>query len=155
MIDAYIGIGSNMGDRAAHLAQALVAMTTLDNTRLLRRSPVYETDPVGPIDQPKFLNTAAWLATTLQPVELLGYLRDIERAAGRERDERWGPRTLDLDLLLWGDRIIDSEELTVPHPHMHERWFVLKPLSDIAPEAIHPVLKKTVLELLNQIETPT
>ena len=154
MMDAYIGIGSNMGDRAGHLARALVAMTTLDDTRLLLRSPVYETDPVGPIDQPKFLNAAACLATTLQPVELLGHLRDIERAAGRSRDQRWGPRSLDLDLLLWGNQTIDSDELTVPHPHMHERWFVLKPLSDIAPEAVHPVLKKTVLELLEQLETP-
>lgn len=152
MAFACIGIGTNLGDRRAHLELATRELRHLPATDTVHLSPTYETEPVGPGEQGRFLNAAAAIETTLPPGELLGHLLRIERLAGREREVKWGPRTLDLDLLLYDDRIIETEDLTLPHPHMHERWFVLKPLNDIAPEAIHPTLGKTVRELLTEVE---
>jgi 2-amino-4-hydroxy-6-hydroxymethyldihydropteridine diphosphokinase len=151
-----IGIGTNVGDRHGHLAQARRAIAALPQTGGPAFSDSYETAPVGPIEQGDFLNAAAVIETDLPPRDLLAHLREIEQQAGRAPQSqrvKWGPRPLDLDILLFGDLILDNDDLTIPHPHMHERWFVLKPLADVAPNAVHPRLKTTVAELLRQVET--
>ncbi len=154
MTDAYIGIGSNVGDRGAHMVAARDALANLPGTQLTGQSRVYETDPVGPVDQGAFLNAAVRVATALDPRQLLASMLDIEREAGRERRERWGPRTLDLDLLLYGEEVVTADELTVPHPLMHERPFVLRPLCDIDPDVVHPVIGMRVEGLLDALAAP-
>jgi len=149
---AYVGLGSNLGDRSAHLLLGLSALSRLPDTHLLRLSPVYETEPVGP-PQPPYLNLVAELETELAPRALLGEMLAIERALGRERRERWGPRTLDLDLLLYGDLVLEEEGLTVPHPRLHQRAFVLVPLLDLLPEGRHPLLGQSFRELLASLDT--
>lgn len=132
---AYIALGSNMGNRDRLLVQALNQLNDRPDIEVLRISGLYETDPVGYTDQPPFLNMAAALATSLAPVALLRAMLGIEAELGRKRDIRWGPRTIDLDLLLYDDVRMDNQELTLPHPRMLERAFVLVPLRDvIAPE---------------------
>ena len=111
-------------------------------------SPVYETDPVGNPDQPRFLNMVVSIETNIKPLCLLDYLGDIEKKLGRERNEKWGPRTIDLDILLYDELITISDRLTLPHPRMHQRRFVLVPLAQINPNLFHPSLKKSVEELL-------
>ena len=136
-----IGLGGNLGDVAAAIEAAFAAFDGLSGTRLLRRSRLYRTPAWGIIAQPDFINAAAVLATTLPADVLLVELLRIERAAGRDRDtpsERWGPRTLDLDLLLYGDAVIAHPGLCIPHPHLHQRAFVLVPLAEIAPDAQVP-----------------
>ena len=154
MAHACIGIGSNLGDRAEHIDFARAALERLPRCDLLAFSHVYETEPVGPVDQDKFLNAAALLRTDLEPIDLLHRLLTIEAGAGRRRERPMGPRTLDLDLLLYGDVVIDTDELTVPHPRMHERRFVLRPLLDLNPALHHPILKLSVSELLARLESP-
>jgi len=137
---AHIALGSNLGDRLAHLRGALRGLAARADTRVLRVSPVYETAPVGPQDQGAYLNAAAAVQTTLSARALRRVLIGLEDAAGRDRSvQRWGPRTLDLDLLMFGGERIASDALTVPHPRLHERWFVLRPLCDIAAEARVPL----------------
>ena len=137
---AYIGLGGNLGDVSAVLANAFAALDALPQTRLLARSSIYRSPAWGITDQPAFLNAVAALDTALEPAALLAELLRIERAAGRERvgEIRWGPRTLDLDLLLYADAVIDQPGLRVPHPHLHDRAFVLLPLAEIASDAIVP-----------------
>ncbi|HET6657088.1 MAG TPA: 2-amino-4-hydroxy-6-hydroxymethyldihydropteridine diphosphokinase [Gaiellaceae bacterium] len=132
---AYIGLGSNLGDREATLREALQRLGGLDGIDVAAVSSFRETDPVGRLDQPRFLNAAAALETKLSPRELLGCLLEVERALGRDRtkEERWGPRTIDLDLLLYGDEAIAEPGLEVPHPRMAERAFVLEPLLELDP----------------------
>jgi 2-amino-4-hydroxy-6-hydroxymethyldihydropteridine diphosphokinase len=146
-VRAYVGLGSNLGDRAAYLLLGLSALSRLPKTHLLRLSPVYETNPVGP-PQPPYLNMVAELETELSPKGLLAEMLRIEKALGRERRERWGPRTLDLDLLLYGDLVLEEEGLSVPHPRLHERAFVLVPLLDLLPEGRHPLWGQSFAELL-------
>ena len=148
---AYVGLGSNLGDRAAYLLLGLSALSRLPETRLLRLSPVYETDPVGP-PQPPYLNMVAELETELSPKGLLAEMLRVEKALGRERRERWGPRTLDLDLLLYGDLVLEEAGLSVPHPRLHERAFVLVPLLDLLPEGRHPLLGQSFAELLASLD---
>lgn len=145
-ITAYIGLGSNLGDRAGHLRRALEKLAATDRIEVRAVSPVIETEPQGPPGQGRYLNAAACLTTTLAPRALLEVLLAIEHAHGRRREGelRLGPRTLDLDLLLYGDRIIDEPGLTVPHPRLHERLFVLDPLAAIAPQTRHPGLGETI-----------
>jgi len=146
----FIGIGANLGNRAAN-----IALAALDDTELAAMSPVYETDPVGPVPQEKYLNAAAELRTELDPYDLLDALCAIEQQAGRSPESqrvKWGPRQLDLDILLFGSRVISSDELVVPHPMMHERWFVLKPVCDIDAGVVHPLLEMTVGDLLANLE---
>jgi 2-amino-4-hydroxy-6-hydroxymethyldihydropteridine diphosphokinase len=144
---AYISIGSNLGDRAENLNRAVAHLDGSDLT-VTEVSPFYSTEPVGFQDQPWFLNAAVSLETDLSPMELLKRCRQIEDTMGRVRTFRDAPRTVDLDILLFGNRIIDRPDLQIPHPRMAERRFVLKPLSRIAPEAIHPVLGKDIRSLL-------
>jgi 2-amino-4-hydroxy-6-hydroxymethyldihydropteridine diphosphokinase len=157
---AYIALGSNQGDRRAHMAAAVAVLGSISGISSVSQSPMYETDPVGgPAGQGKFLNSVAVVNTDLLAGEFLKELHQIEAGRGRDRmheTERCGPRPLDLDILLFGDQIIsplgDTPGLTVPHPRMHQRWFVIKPLCDIAPDVVHPVLKRTASELLAELE---
>ncbi|MEX0777262.1 MAG: 2-amino-4-hydroxy-6-hydroxymethyldihydropteridine diphosphokinase [Phycisphaeraceae bacterium] len=155
MTRVYIGMGSNVGDRAGHLAYARDALAALPGTALAAMSRVIQTPPLGPVEQGDYLNAAAALDTELEPAALLDHLRRIERVRGRPPEEqrvKWGPRTLDLDILLYGDRVLTTQRLTVPHPHMHERRFVLEPLAEIGATAVHPVLHKEVGTLLKELE---
>ncbi len=150
-VTAFVALGSNLGDRRAHLEAAFVALGALPGTRLIARSALFETPPLGPAGQQDYLNAAAALATTLAPEPLLDALLAIEIARGRVRRERWGPRTLDLDLLLHGDTALKTPRLTLPHPAMLGRAFVLAPLADIAPGLV--VAGRTIsqhLALLDQ-----
>lgn len=137
---ALVGLGGNLGDAAATVREAFRALDTLPHTRLLRASRLYRSPAWGRTDQPDFINAAAMLETGLSPRELLDAMLGIEHQAGRERrpGERWGPRTLDLDLLLYGGEAIDEPGLHVPHPHLRERVFALQPLVEIAPDAMIP-----------------
>jgi 2-amino-4-hydroxy-6-hydroxymethyldihydropteridine diphosphokinase len=146
---AYIALGSNIGDRKASLRQAVDRMAELGT--ITKRSSIYETDPVGYFDQPAFLNAVLELETSLEPVELLAKLHQIEHDLGRERSFRNAPRTIDLDLLLFDDLVLTSDQLTIPHPRMHERAFVLVPLSEIAPEVVVPRATRSARELLGEL----
>lgn len=135
----FIGMGSNLATPIEQLQAATQALSLLPKTELVARSSLYASDPLGPADQPRYVNAVAELSTELTPLELLDALQHIEQTQGRVRKaERWGPRTLDLDMLLYGDQIIASERLTVPHYHMHARAFVLYPLAEIAKDLVLP-----------------
>jgi 2-amino-4-hydroxy-6-hydroxymethyldihydropteridine diphosphokinase len=132
---AYIGLGSNLADPVAQVEAGLRALTALPQTRFVQRSRLFRSAPWGRLDQPEFINAVAMLETALSPRALLDALLAIERAAGRERDgTHWGPRVLDLDVLVYGDRVVNESGLRVPHPHLAERAFVLVPLAEIAPD---------------------
>lgn len=148
---AYIALGSNLGDRAGYLLLALSRLSRLPQTRLSRLSRVYETDPVGPPGQGPYLNLVAEVETALEAEPLLEALLATERSLGRERRERWGPRTIDLDLLLYGDVATDTASLSLPHPRLHQRAFVLAPLCDLIPEARHPLLGSSYRALLEAV----
>ena len=134
MTVAYVGLGANLGAREETLRRALELLAAADGVSLLAVSQLRETEPVGVVDQPSFLNGAVALETTHTPRELLDLLLTIEASLGRVREERWGPRTVDLDLLVYGDEVVDAPGLRVPHPHLHERRFALEPLAELAPE---------------------
>ena len=146
---AYLSLGSNVGNRELHLREATERLAAAG--RVISSSSNYETEPVEVTDQPWFLNCAIALETNQSPVELMQTALQIERGMGRVRDQKKGPRTIDIDILLFGDVIIDSPEVTIPHPAMQQRRFVLEPLAEIAPELGHPVLKKTIRELLEEL----
>lgn len=146
----FIGIGSNLGDRQAHLDLAVSCLRALPWTQVLAKSKTYETQPVGPIAQGPFLNAVAEMHTDLEPLTLLRHLQAIEKQTGRPGPDaraKWGPRTLDLDILFYDDRVLTLGTLRIPHPHLHERGFVLKPMMDLDPQLRHPVLGKTMAEL--------
>ena len=136
---AYLGIGANLGEREQTIRRALAALDAEDGVRVVAVSTLRETEPVGYLDQPRFLNGAAAVETELSPVELLERLLAVERGLGRERaGPRYGPRTIDLDLLLYGDEQVDEPGLTVPHPRLAERRFALEPLAELDPELVVP-----------------
>ena len=152
MTRAFVGLGANLGDREATLGAAIALLEALDGVHVTAVSEFRETEPVGYLDQPRFLNAAAELETTLAPGELLSSLLDVERALGRTRDgPRFGPRTIDLDLLLVDGIVVEEPGLTVPHPRLHERRFALEPLADLDPQLIVPG-HGTVAQLLHQLE---
>ena len=148
--EVFIGFGSNLGDRCAVINQALAAVSRLSLSRLERLSSLYETAPVGYLDQGAFLNGVLALRTCLEAERLLAELLRIEAELGRVRKQRWGPRTIDLDIILFGDETISSDRLTVPHPELCNRLFVLEPLHEIAPRRLLPGLHKSVEEVLFQ-----
>jgi 2-amino-4-hydroxy-6-hydroxymethyldihydropteridine diphosphokinase len=150
---AYIALGSNLGDRRGALDGAIAALVGTAGVVVRKVSSFHETEPVGgPPGQGLFLNAAAVLETTLDPFELLQVLQQIEARFGRVRTVRWGERALDLDLLLFGDQVVATPELVIPHPHMAERLFVLAPLAEIAPDAIDPVTNQTIIGMLAGLE---
>ena len=152
---AYLGLGSTLGDRLAALPSAVHALDNHNGIRVDWQhgvAPVYETAPVGgPPNQPHYLNSAIRIFTTLDPFELLAATQHIENQLGRKRPERWAARTMDIDLLLFGDETIESESLTIPHPRMHERLFVLAPLGDVAPDVTHPGIGSAVQAIAEQL----
>ena len=147
----FLALGSNLGDRRGNLRAALAVLAP--QVRLLRASPVYETPPWGYTDQPAFLNQVVEVETELDPWELLAFIKELERQLGRRPGIRNGPRVIDLDILFYNDRIIDMPGITIPHPRLHERRFVLAPLADLAPDFKHPMLFKNVRQLLAQVDT--
>ncbi len=155
-VRAYVALGSNLGDREANMKRAVEELGRREGISVAEMSSFLETDPVGgPEGQEKYLNAAASLDTMLTPRELLDACMEVERELGRTRgadDERWGPRTMDIDILLYGDEIVHEPGFRIPHPRMHERMFVLAPLAEIAPDARHPILMMTADELLDGIE---
>lgn len=154
MNEAYVSIGTNLGDRAAHLDFALRSLAAVPDTRIVALSPVFETDPVGPPPQGAYLNAVVRVETALAPRALLDALLAIERAAGRERGARNTARTLDLDLLLYGDRILDEPGLIVPHPRLAERAFILEPLAALAPALVHPQRGESIESLAARVRDP-
>jgi len=139
-VRAYVGLGANLGDRETTLRHAVERLGTNDDVEVVAVSTLRETEPWGPVAQPPFLNGVVALETVLEPVELLEVMLEIERGLGRDRREetRWGPRTIDLDLLLYDDRVVDAPGLTVPHPRLHERRFVLEPLAELDSDLVIP-----------------
>jgi 2-amino-4-hydroxy-6-hydroxymethyldihydropteridine diphosphokinase len=151
---AYIGLGSNLGDREQMIRQALERLADLPETTLGRVSSLYDTAPVGELEQPNFLNAVAALETALTARQLLWNLLLIERRLGRTRagGSRYGPRTIDLDLLLYGDLVLDEPDLRLPHPELAQRAFVLVPLVELDPLLVHPVLGETLVALLSRLK---
>lgn len=147
---AYIGLGSNVGDREEYIDQAIFLLKKVPDIRVVKVSSSFETEAEGVADQPPFINAAAKIETKLDPYRLLKELQRIEDTLGRDREIEWGPRTIDLDILLYEDQIISDDKLTVPHPLLHERLFALAPLSEIAPDVIHPVLELTISDIYNE-----
>ena len=148
----HIGLGSNLGDREHNLLDAIDALRRIDEARIAAVSSLYDTAPVGPA-QPRYLNAVVELDCGLTPQALLGILKQIERDLGREPGAEWGPRKIDLDILLWGDRVVAEPRLQVPHLFLHERRFALEPLAELAPDARHPVLELSVREMLERVPT--
>ena len=153
----YLCIGSNMGDKVNFIHQAASLLANSENIKLVRASTLYESEPWGEKNQPWFVNAALEVKTTLSPQEFLKKIQEIEVKLGRVRDEntqKWGPRKIDIDIIFWGNEIINEENLKVPHPYAHKRAFVLVPLLELIPDFIHPVLKKTLLDIHSELNEP-
>ena len=146
MIRVFLGIGTNLGDRERNLQAALAILS--QKMVILKESSIYQTAPWGYLDQPAFLNQVIEAQTDLSPLNLLGFLKDTEKALGRQANFRYGPRLIDLDILFYGNRIIQTPRLQIPHPRIAQRAFVLVPLAEIAPDFVHPQNRQTVTQLL-------
>ena len=151
-MNGYLGFGANLGDRKKNLADAINALNSRPDLAVLRTSGVYETEPWGLTDQPKFLNIVAEIATSIPPAELLERVKKLELDMGREDGPRMGPRLIDIDILLLEDLVVDEPDLIVPHASLHLRAFVLVPLAELAPESVHPALGVTVRHLAEQVD---
>ena len=149
MARVFVALGSNLGDRPVNLAQALSAMEEF--AKVVRRSPVYETAPMYMTEQPRFLNMVVQIQTDHEPRQLLTLLKEAETRLGRESGARYGPRIIDLDIVLYDDQVVDQPNLKIPHPGLTERAYVLRPLCDIAPHIVHPVLGQTMQKLLSYL----
>ena len=147
MESVFLGLGSNLGDRVETIRKTKEMVSSIPGVSLVSSSSLYETEPVGISDQPMFVNAVLEIEADLSPRELFLKLKDIEAKLGRRKTVRWGPRIIDIDILLFGDRIVEERDLTIPHPEMTKRGFVLVPLCEIAPEIKHPRLKKTIREI--------
>lgn len=153
---AYLGLGSNVGDREEYIEQAVFLLEKNPNIDVIKRSAIYETEAEGSGgNQPPFINAAVEIKTKLAPHKLLEVCNEIEATLGREREVEWGPRTIDIDVLMYGSEIVSDDKLQIPHPLMHERLFVLKPLKDIAPQVVHPVLEKSIESLYDERKAET
>lgn len=152
MYTAYIGFGSNIGDRLSYIKQSLHHLSQTNGIIISRISSIYETEPVGNIDQDMFLNGVVKIETHHSPQTLLNILKTIEFNIGRQHRIHWGPREIDMDVLIYGDLCVQTPELIIPHPEMHHRRFVLVPLIEIAPNLVHPIFKNTIQYLLNNLE---
>ena len=151
MSRVFIGIGSNQGERLAQISSAARAIGALEGVRLRRMATIIETAPAGGPPQDPYLNTVIEVDASLSPRELLTALKGVELALGRTASgERWGPRPIDLDVLLYDDRVVEEPDLKIPHERMHQRRFVLEPLMQLAPELVHPVLKRSISDLARQ-----
>ncbi|MDD5217039.1 MAG: 2-amino-4-hydroxy-6-hydroxymethyldihydropteridine diphosphokinase [Candidatus Omnitrophica bacterium] len=149
----FIGVGSNLGDRLGNIEQARSVLEKETGVRALCVSPIYETEPVGGPPQGKYLNAVWEFETELEPEKLMDVLSSVEGRLGRQRDRQGknAPRVIDLDILAYGNEIVERSDLMIPHPRLHERWFVLKPFSDLAPDWIHPKFGRTIRDLLEEI----
>ncbi|WP_029520350.1 2-amino-4-hydroxy-6-hydroxymethyldihydropteridine diphosphokinase [Persephonella sp. IF05-L8] len=146
----FLALGSNIGNRQKNINQAIEFLSK--EIKDIKQAHIYKSKAVGYENQPDFLNTAISGYTDLSPEELLGFVKHIEKQIGRKKRFRWGPREIDIDILFYGNLVLEKENLIIPHPRIHERDFVLKPLCDLEPEFIHPVLKKPLKELLNNLK---
>lgn len=144
----YVGIGSNMGDKLKYLENAVTSIKEDVSCKILRISDIILTEPYGPVEQDDFMNGCIMMDTLYTPSELLRFLQKLENDANRVREEHWGPRTLDLDILLYDDLVTEDEELIIPHPEMHKRAFVLEPLKQIAPNVVHPLLHQRIRDMI-------
>jgi 2-amino-4-hydroxy-6-hydroxymethyldihydropteridine diphosphokinase len=151
MTKSFVGLGSNLGERELQIRRAVDELAKIPRTTLVRVSSLYDTDPVGEVEQPAFLNAVAWLETELTPRELLWNLLLIEQRMGRVRAQKWGPRKIDLDLLFHGATVLEEPDLVVPHPEAHKRAFVLAPLVELDPDFVHPVTNETVAKTLRRL----
>ncbi len=147
----FLALGTNLGDRPANLRAAITSLPPA--IRVVTKSPVYETPPWGFADQPAFLNMVVKSETQLPPLELLKHLKLLETGLGRVPAIRWGPRRIDMDILFYDNLVLDMPGLTLPHPRLYERAFVLVPLADLAPDLVHPILNRTIRELLAAVDT--
>ena len=154
MPECLIALGSNLGDREANIAQAIALLNAHPEIHVLASSSQQATAPVGgPTNQPEFLNAALRIETTLAPRALLDFLMTTESSLGRTRDVHWGPRTIDLDLLLYAEQVIEEPGLRIPHARLHERRFVLAPAAEVAPDMVHPIMHRTIAELLSDLDS--
>lgn len=152
MTKVYLSLGSNLGARISIISETLERLLSLPESKVIGLSEFYETPAWGKEDQPDFINLCCELETALSAQDLLTYCQQIEQDLGRERKEKWGPRTIDIDILFFGQEVVNEENLVVPHPYIQERAFVLQPLSDIAPDFVHPVLNQSIKDLLAKVD---